>query len=119
MKLFSFSYDEEDIAIGVMTSKGNFNLSKAFEIFQKAKGSRTPFAVDFLQVLVELGYCRSVLIEDILAEPWVQAKLEKLRLKNNFHYNVPISRPSKIICLGRNYKAHAEELDHVHRVQAF
>ena len=56
MKLFSFSYEEEGSAIGVATSKGNFNLSKAFEIFQKAKGSRTPFAVDFLQVLVELGY---------------------------------------------------------------
>jgi 5-oxopent-3-ene-1,2,5-tricarboxylate decarboxylase/2-hydroxyhepta-2,4-diene-1,7-dioate isomerase len=112
LKLFSFSYKEQDTAIGVTTSKGSFNLSKAFDIFQKAKGSRIPFAVDFLQVLIELGYCRSVLIEDILAQPWVQSKSERIRLVDNFHYNLPITRPSKIIGLGRNYKAHAKELNH-------
>lgn len=112
MKLFSFSCSEQDIAVGVVTTKGEINLSAAFEIYQKAKGVKTPIVVDFLQVLVELGYCRTKLIEEILAESWVQSKLESLRIKEDHHYNLPISRPSKIIGIGRNYKAHAKELNH-------
>ena len=62
--------------------------------------------------MVELGYCRAALIEKILAEPWVQSKLERLRISDKYRYNLPISRPSKIIGIGRNYMAHAKELNH-------
>ena len=45
-------------------------------------------------------------------ESWVQSKIDDLRIKDKVTFEVPISRPSKIICLGRNYKAHAKELNH-------
>ncbi|MCD6116067.1 fumarylacetoacetate hydrolase family protein [bacterium] len=45
-------------------------------------------------------------------EPWVTSKKRDLEVPEDAVINPPISRPSKIICIGRNYKAHAEELKH-------
>lgn len=112
MKFFAFFTEDEEMGIGVETSKGTFNLSRAFDIYQRAKGARQPVSFDFLQVLVEMGYCSGNMIQNVLSEPWVQSKQEGLRLPQDFRYNLPISRPSKIIGLGRNYRAHVKELHH-------
>ncbi|MBC8185423.1 fumarylacetoacetate hydrolase family protein [candidate division KSB1 bacterium] len=36
--------------------------------------------------------------------------LDDLKLTEPIQYDVPIARPQKILCLGRNYQKHAEEL---------
>ena len=33
-------------------------------------------------------------------------------MEDDIHFDLPIARPSKIVCLGRNYEAHAKELHH-------
>jgi len=109
VKLFSFSQGENDLGIGVETPKGVFNLSQALDIYQRAKGIKNPVSFAFLQVLVEMGYCSGSTIREILDEPWVQSKRESLRLSTGIQYELPIARPSKIIGIGRNYRAHAEE----------
>ena len=112
MKLFAFSRGEGEIGIGVETSNGTFHLTRALDIFQKAKGIKTPVSFTFLQVLVELGYCSGSVIRNVLDEPWVQSKQEELRLGTGLHFELPIARPSKILGIGRNYEAHAKELKH-------
>ena len=110
MKLFSFSVGDVEVGIGVETSSGVVNLTRALDIYQKAKGVRQPVSFGFLQLLVELGYCSGGVIRDVLSESWVQSKKAELRLESEYKYELPISRPSKIICLGRNYREHAKEL---------
>jgi 2-keto-4-pentenoate hydratase/2-oxohepta-3-ene-1,7-dioic acid hydratase in catechol pathway len=112
VKLFSFFEAKEQYAIGVKIPEGAFNLSQALEIYQKAKGAKQNVSMPFLQMLVEMGYCSGQVIQNILSEPWVQSKLGQLRLPSGIQYDVPISRPSKILALGRNYQAHAKEMDH-------
>lgn len=111
MRLFSYTAANE-MGIGVETKKGCYRLNRAFDIYQKAKGIQQPVSISFLQVLVEMGYCSKELINQVLEESWVQSKYSQLQLEPNFQYELPIARPSKIIGLGRNYKAHAKELDH-------
>lgn len=110
MKLFSFSTEDNQIGIGVETSSGVVNLTHALDIYQKAKGVRQPVSFGFLQLLVEMGYCSGAVIRDVLSESWVQSKQAELRLDSEFKYELPVARPSKIICLGRNYREHAKEL---------
>lgn len=112
MKLFSCQNENNQMGIGIETDDGNFDLTTALDIFQKSKNIPNAMPFSFLQVLVELGYCSKEMIDQILESPWVQAKMESLRLPDNLRFDVPISRPSKIVCLGRNYVAHAKELDH-------
>lgn len=112
MKLFSFQFDYANFGVGVETEDGQFNFTEAFEIYQNAKSVREKMNFAFIQVMVELGIYTNAMIQKILSSPWVQAKMENLRLSPGFRYGVPIARPSKIIALGRNYMAHIKELQH-------
>lgn len=111
MKLFSYQR-EEALGIGVETDQDSYDLSKAFTIYQKAKGIRTPVALDFLQVLIEMGYCSEEMIGQVLEDAWVRSKQQEILLKEEYAIRLPVMRPSKILCLGRNFKSHAKELDH-------
>lgn len=111
MKLFSFKSGPEELGIGVKTEEGEFNLTWAFEIYQNAKRINPPLSLTFLQVMVELDYCYTEVIEKILSDSWVRSKQESLRLADDYQIDLPIARPTKIICLGRNYHAHAKELN--------
>ena len=111
MKLFSFCAGEE-AGIGVETQEGPLNLTEALNIYQQAKGIKNAVSFSFLQVLVEMGYCRGEVIRQVLSDSWVNAKITDLRLSPELKFELPIMRPSKIIAMGRNYMAHAKELKH-------
>lgn len=112
MKLFSFQTANHETNIGVQTKDGYFNLTCALDIFQKSKNIPNTMPFTFLQVFVELGYCSGEMIEQIFNSPWVQSKQASLEIEEPILFNEPISRPSKIICIGRNYVEHAKELNH-------
>ncbi len=111
MKLFSFTHNGIT-QIGFHFEDKLINLSSALHIFQQAQGTKRPLDISFLQVFVEMGYCQGSMLEQIISNPWVQAKLQSLQLTEPLHYELPIQRPSKIVCLGRNYRKHAAELKH-------
>ncbi|HHS12720.1 MAG TPA: FAA hydrolase family protein [bacterium] len=56
--------------------------------------------------------CSGELIETVLSDSWVQSKWTSLVLPDSTRIDIPVSRPSKIICIGRNYQEHAREMDH-------
>ena len=112
MKLFSYLSKNNLNSIGVQTEKGDYDLTRAFDIYQQAKGVHQPVSFAFLQVMVEMGYFSKSAVTKILSDPWVQSKDRELALGSDCRYDVPIARPSKIVCLGRNYGSHAKELDH-------
>jgi 5-oxopent-3-ene-1,2,5-tricarboxylate decarboxylase / 2-hydroxyhepta-2,4-diene-1,7-dioate isomerase len=112
LKLFSALTDENKSIVGVEYKEQKLNLTTALCIYQKARGIKNPVPVTFLQVMVEMGTCSGELIDTVLNDSWVQSKWTSLALPDSTPMDVPISRPSKIICIGRNYKEHARELDH-------
>jgi len=112
LKFFSYTHDEKKFYIGAEIKKENYNLTEALDIYQKSKGVTKKFSIQFLQMLIELGYCSKSIIDQIFNNPWVQSKIKKLTITSEFKYSIPVPRPSKIICLGRNYQAHIKELAH-------
>ena len=112
MKLFSYTLDEKKFYIGAEIDEENYNLTEALNIYQKSKGVSKKFSIQFLQMLIEFGYCSGSIINQIFNNPWVQSKIKELVITSEFKYSIPVPRPSKIICLGRNYRAHVKELKH-------
>ena len=112
MKLFSFITQKKQMSIGVETDEGIFDLTQAFDIYQHVKRVPQPVSFAFLQMLVEMGYSSAQAIEKIMADQWVRSKIEGLRLPEGTQFDVPISRPSKIVAIGRNYAEHVKELKH-------
>ncbi|MFO7891777.1 MAG: fumarylacetoacetate hydrolase family protein [bacterium] len=112
MKLFSYTQDKNIFYIGVSLEEENYNLTEALNIYQNSKGISNKLSIQFLQMLIELGYCSGTIINNIFNSPWVKSKIKDLLIPSDFTYGVPVPRPSKIICLGRNYQAHVKEMDH-------
>ncbi len=112
MKLFSYTQDEKIFNTGIRINEENYNLTEALNIYQNSKGAGKKISIQFLQMLIEMGYCSGNIINNIFNNPWVKSKIKDLLIQPDFKYGIPIPRPSKIICLGRNYKAHVKELKH-------
>jgi 2-keto-4-pentenoate hydratase/2-oxohepta-3-ene-1,7-dioic acid hydratase in catechol pathway len=109
--LFSFSTGRS-FGVGVETEDGVFDYTRALDIYQKATGLTPPISANFLQVVLEVGFCSAQFIRNVLSESWVKSRLSSLALKPPYRFEVPVARPSKIIAMGRNYQAHIKELKH-------
>ena len=112
MKAFSYLKKENELAIGVDTGIDRLDLTMAFNIYQNAKRVPHPVTFSFIQVMVEMGYFSKDAIDSILSDPWVRSKVDRLRIQGDVTMDVPVARPSKIVCVGRNYAAHVKELNH-------
>jgi 2-keto-4-pentenoate hydratase/2-oxohepta-3-ene-1,7-dioic acid hydratase in catechol pathway len=111
VNFFAFKQNDQD-AIGLSTTDGDYNFSEALEVYQRSQGNKQPVPVPFLQLLVEMGFCTKEATDEVMGNAWVQSKLGELRISSRMPREIPISRPSKVIGIGRNYVAHAEELNH-------
>ncbi|MBN2090496.1 fumarylacetoacetate hydrolase family protein [candidate division KSB1 bacterium] len=59
--------------------------------------------------MVELDYFSTSTFIEALQTINELRPLSDFQITDDFTYEIPISRPSKVICLGRNYAAHARE----------
>ncbi len=109
VRAFSYQTPKGEIRIGVETEEGVFNFTHAWDIFKevKAKGRGPDF--HFLQLMVELDFFSGKTFREVMAALRQFRPIEDLRLEGEIRFEVPIARPQKILCVGRNFKAHAEE----------
>lgn len=109
VKAFSYQTRKGEIRIGVETEEGRFNFTHAWEMYKdlKAKGRGPDF--HFLQLMVELDFFSGETFREVLSTLRRIRPLDDLRLDDAIRFQVPIARPQKIICIGRNFRAHAEE----------
>jgi 2-keto-4-pentenoate hydratase/2-oxohepta-3-ene-1,7-dioic acid hydratase in catechol pathway len=109
MKTFAY-YDDANIPrIGIETESGVFDFSRIWEFFKDYKGLRQATALHFIQVMIENDYYSFQTFQEVLEIVADFRSLEDVRLREPIRYDVPVARPPKILCLGRNYRAHAEE----------
>jgi 2-keto-4-pentenoate hydratase/2-oxohepta-3-ene-1,7-dioic acid hydratase in catechol pathway len=109
VKAFSYQTRKGEIRIGVETEEGSFNFTHAWEIFKELKSKGRGPDFHFLQLMVEMDFFSGETFREVLATLSRFRSLEDLRLQDKVSFQVPIARPQKILCIGRNFKAHAEE----------
>ncbi len=110
MKAFAYYTEKGEPRIGIETEEGQFNFTQIWSYFKEIQN--VPRAPDllFLQMMVELDYFSAQTFTEVLQIVRDFRGLKDLRISGNIRYEVPIARPSKILCLGRNYRAHAQEM---------
>lgn len=109
MKTFSYFTVKNEPRVGLKTEEGNFNFTYLWQIFKEIKGFRQAPDLQFLQVMVELEYFSLDTFVEVIDTVKEYRTLSDLKVSEDIRYDVPISRPQKILCLGRNYIKHAEE----------
>ncbi len=109
MKAFSFFSDKAEPRIGLDTEQGQFDFTYVWQLFKDIKNYPRAPELNFLQIMVEMDYFSKQTFTEVLEAVQVFKKPQELRITGNLNFDVPIARPQKILCLGRNYRAHAEE----------
>ncbi|MHA6482790.1 fumarylacetoacetate hydrolase family protein [Paenibacillus sp. strain BS8-2] len=105
MKLLTFRRNERS-SLGVVTTQGIFDVSKAIELSPNPNLS-TPTTV--MEVIAG-GAEAIVRLQSLLDQQWAPAALSSILLNEEDLAIEPcVTVPNKIICVGLNYKRHAEE----------
>lgn len=112
VKLFSYYTEKNQIRIGIEMKGKLYNFTQMFEFFKDMTGVPKSPELVFLQMMIELGIFNKADILEIFNTVSNMRPLDDIQLPNDIRYDVPISRPTKILCIGRNYLKHAEETGH-------
>lgn len=110
MKVFSYSTEKSEAQIGVEYEKEFYNFSLAWDFYKQIKNSGRGPDLNFLQILVEADFLHPDTFEEVFSVLKQYRPLHDLKVKKPFRFLPPIGRPQKILCIGRNFKKHAEEL---------
>ncbi|MFQ5863677.1 MAG: fumarylacetoacetate hydrolase family protein [bacterium] len=110
MKAFSFITDKGYTQIGIEFGGEAYNFSLAWELYKQLKSNGKGPSLSFLQIMVEADFFNLETLEEVIRSLQEVRSIHDLKLKQPIKFQPPIGRPQKILCLGRNYKAHAEEL---------
>lgn len=112
MKLFSFKTKNQIVRIGIELDGQKYDFSRIWEMFKDIQGQNRFPDMAFIQVMIEFGFFNSNDINEVITTLKSLRTLDDLKLKEPIQFDVPVARPQKIICLGRNYRKHAEEFNH-------
>jgi len=111
MKAFSYLTTKGEPRIGVQTPEGLLNFTQLWGYFKELKNFPRAPELPFLQLMVELDYFSEETFAEIIAAVREYRSLDDLIIREPFSWQLPVQRPTKILCLGRNYRAHAAELN--------
>ncbi len=112
MRTFAFTTQHGEPRIGVVYDKHRFDFTRIWQIFKEIRSSpRTP-DYHFLQIMIEMENFSQQVISEVVEQVKNFRGLNDLVIKGEINYDMPIQRPSKVLCMARNYRKHAEEFDH-------
>ncbi len=111
MKAFSYLTTRGEPRIGVQTPEGLLNFTQLWGCFKELKNFPQAPELSFLQLMVELDYFSEETFAEVIAAVREFRSLDDFVIGESFSWQLPVQRPTKILCLGRNYRAHAAELN--------
>jgi len=116
-RAFSYLNEKGQPQIGVEWSGSSaeqvsqrFNFTRAWELFKQIKLNNKAPDLSFLQVMVELDLFHAESFDEVFSTLQQFRSLTDLLLAHTPKFQSPIARPQKILCIGRNYRGHADEL---------
>ena len=110
MKAFSYSTDKGVACIGIEYEGGLYNFSQSWELYKDIKNNGKGPSLPFLQIMVEADFLHQETFLEVMSTLKEFRSINDLKLREPVNYQLPVGRPQKILCIGRNYREHAEEL---------
>jgi len=111
LKLFSFKTKEQIIRIGIDLDGQKYDFTRIWGMFKDIQGKHRFPDLYFIQVMIEAGVFNFDDITEVITTVKKLRTLDDLKIQGTVEYDVPVARPQKMICLGRNYQKHAEEFN--------
>jgi 2-keto-4-pentenoate hydratase/2-oxohepta-3-ene-1,7-dioic acid hydratase in catechol pathway len=110
MKPFMFTIEDET-KIGLENDGRTIDFSRAWEVYELVREGLPPDNIAFwsLELMIAQDLFRLETFSNVWSFLEAHNLTEDFKIGNGFKYDIPLFQPSKILALGRNYKAHAEE----------
>ena len=109
MRLFSYIKKDQLYRIGIELDNIKYDFSRIWDYFKDIRGEHRLPDLQFLQVMIEFAMFSKKNINEVITTVTNLRSLDDLIIDGLIQFDVPIARPQKILCLGRNYQKHAEE----------
>jgi 5-oxopent-3-ene-1,2,5-tricarboxylate decarboxylase / 2-hydroxyhepta-2,4-diene-1,7-dioate isomerase len=109
MKAFACYTGQNKPGVGIQIDGRDYDFTKIWSTFKFLQ--KIPQAPEFmfLQLVVEMEYFSKHTLMEVFAAVQETRSMDDFLLNPPYRFDVPVSRPQKILCLGRNYLAHAKE----------
>ncbi len=109
MRAFCYTTAKGEPRVGVVYEDRRYDFTRIWNIFKEIRNSpRTP-DYHFLQLVIEMENFSAKVLTEVIEEVRDFRGLDDLQIRGDITFDVPVQRPSKILCLGRNYAEHAKE----------
>ncbi len=108
MRLFFLKYKNRPV-VGVEIEKGMVNFTEALRIYYFVKHNRLSFQIENLFDLITRGLFTREAILRVLDYLESHDLWQNYLISDKYAVQAPLPQARKIVCLGRNYAAHARE----------
>ncbi|MCD6217442.1 fumarylacetoacetate hydrolase family protein [bacterium] len=110
MKVFRLKTGNE-MKIGVMLDDAVIDFQRARLAYELADRKATQIALicQSMDMMIKQGIFKLGIFTEVCDFLKKHNLVDSFTVKENFKYEIPLIQPSKILALGRNYRAHAEE----------
>lgn len=109
MKVYSLQTRTKEPFIGLEYEGRLYNFTLCWEIFKNLQSNGQGPTLNFLQLVIELDFFHAENLAEVMTAIKEVRSLSDLEVKGEYSYLIPVGRPTKVLCLGRNYAAHAAE----------
>jgi len=110
LRLFSYIKKDQLYRIGIELDNIKYDFSRIWDYFKDIRGEHRLPDIQFLQMMIEFAMFSKKNINEVITTVTNLRSLDDLKITELIQFDIPIARPQKILCLGRNYQKHAEEL---------
>lgn len=111
-RVFSYLDADNQPRVGVEWQGRAYNFTLAWELYKQIQLNNEGPVFQFVQLIIEMDLFHSETFDELFETIQQFRSISDLVIKGDPKVKVPIERPQKIICVGRNYREHAEELQH-------
>ena len=109
MPIRAFAYNDDNglPLVGVEWRGQEYNVTQAWEFYKQIVLNGQGATLSFLQIMLELNLFDSEVFNELFETLQQYRPLDDLVIRQRSGFAVPIARPAKMICVGRNYGRHA------------
>jgi 2-keto-4-pentenoate hydratase/2-oxohepta-3-ene-1,7-dioic acid hydratase in catechol pathway len=111
-RIFSYIDKQNQPLVGVEWQGRQYNFTLAWELYKQIEMNNQGPSFQFVQMIIEMDLFHAETFDELFETLKKFRSIDDLVIRTPVRFTVPIARPQKIVCIGRNYREHARELGH-------
>ncbi|MFQ5627603.1 MAG: fumarylacetoacetate hydrolase family protein [bacterium] len=110
-RIFSYLDEKNQPLVGAEWHGKKYNFTLAWEFYKQIALDNQGPSFQFVQMIIEMDLFHAETFDELFETLKKYRSIDDLAIRKQIRFTVPIERPQKIVCVGRNFREHAAELD--------